>query len=83
MRGPAVATMLALSLVAGSAGCGRLPEEHDVCQHLLEIVGQTNLEACAENMAGVRERMGSHRYRLYARCILRAESVDALLSCEP
>jgi hypothetical protein len=78
---PTLARLLIIGIALGAMlGC-RGPAEDKVCQHMLEVLGRTDVVRCSNNMATVRERLGVLRYRAYARCILRASTSRDIVLC--
>jgi hypothetical protein len=76
-----LARLLIVAIALGAMlGC-RGPAEDKVCQHMLEVLGRTDVVRCSNNMATVRERLGQLRYRAYARCILRASTSHQIVLC--
>lgn len=66
-----------LSVLFGCHG----PAENRVCNHMLDVLGRTDVVSCTASMTTVRERMGRLRYRAYARCVIRAETARAIIEC--
>lgn len=72
-----IAAAFALGVFARSNG----PTSDDVCEHMLDVLGDTDLIVCRDAMESRREQMGGLAFRNYATCVLAADTFSGLAAC--